>query len=78
MDWFLYDNGVRHERVKTGIISLLFLSLHVFIPLGFYNNYFRILLSIVLKPSDHNEIKPPIGKILSKNKPIRHYSRAHL
>ena len=22
MDWFLYDNGLRHERVKEQIISL--------------------------------------------------------
>ena len=21
MDWFLYDNGVRHERVKDGIVK---------------------------------------------------------
>ena len=23
MDWFLYDNGLRHERVKTKIIIVI-------------------------------------------------------
>ena len=27
MDWFLYDNGLRHERVKDVVMS------HVFLPI---------------------------------------------
>ena len=26
MDWFLYDNGLRHERVKPGFYTALFLN----------------------------------------------------
>ena len=28
MDWFLYDNGLRHERVKNSIL-FLYTILHV-------------------------------------------------
>ena len=26
MDWFLYDNGLRHERVKFLLFSITFLN----------------------------------------------------
>ena len=56
---------------KTGTICLLFLSPHVFTALKCDSNHFDILK--IVKPRDHNEIKPPIGKIIRKYKPIRHY-----
>ena len=58
---------------ETGTICLLFLSSHVFTALEFDSNHFGILLGIIVKPRNHNEIKPPIGKIFWKYKPIRHY-----
>ena len=46
-----------------------------FTALEFDSNRFGILLSKIVKPRDrnHDEIEPPIGKILRKNIPIRHY-----
>ena len=58
---------------KTGIISPLSISSYIFTPLEFDSSHFGILLSKAVKPRDHNEIKPPIRKIFSKYKPIRHY-----
>ena len=58
---------------KTGTICLLFLPSHVFTALEFDGNHFGILLWKIVKPRDHNEIKPPIGKIFWKYKTIRHY-----
>ena len=58
---------------KTSTICLLFISSHVFTTLEFDSNHFGILLWKIVKPRDHNEIKPPIGKIFRKCKPIRHY-----
>ena len=60
---------------KIGTICLLFLFSHAFTALEFDSNRFGILLSKIVKPRDHNhdEIEPPIGKILRKNIPIRHY-----
>ena len=55
---------------KTGTVGLLFLSWHVFNALEFNSNHFGILLWKIVKPRDHNEIKPPIGKIFWKYKPI--------
>ena len=47
-----------------------FLSSLVFTPLEFHSNYFGILLWKLVKPSEHNESKPPIRKIFQKYKPI--------
>ena len=47
---------------KIGTLCLPILSLHIFTTLEFNSNYFDILLRKVVKPRDHNEIKPPIGK----------------
>ena len=58
---------------KTGTNGLLFLSSHVFNALEFDSNHFGILLWKIVKPRNHNEIKPPIGKIFWKYKPIRYY-----
>ena len=45
-----------------------FLSSDVFNTFKLDKNYFDILV----KPRDHNEIKPPIGKIFQKFKLIRY------
>ena len=58
---------------KTSTLRLPFLSSHVFTALEFGSNHFGILLWKIVKPRDHNEIKPPIGKIFKKYKTIRHY-----
>ena len=58
---------------KTGTIFLLFLPSHVLTALEYDGNHFGILLWKIVKPRDHNEIKPPIGKIFRKYKTIRHY-----
>ena len=85
MNWFLYDNGLCHERVKICTLCLLFLSSHIFIALEFDSNHFGVLLWKLVNPRDHSEIKPPIGKIFRKYKPIRYICycpenncRAHL
>ena len=52
---------------------LLFLSSQVFIALEFDGNHFDILLWKIVKPRDHNEIKPPIRKAFRKYNLIRHY-----
>ena len=57
---------------KTGTVCLLFLSSHIFTDLEFDRNHFGILFWKIVKPRDHNEIKPPIGKIFRKYKVIRH------
>ena len=54
---------------KTSSIWFLFLSSHVFTALEFDSNHFGILLWKIVKPRDHNEIKPPIAKIVRKYKP---------
>ena len=51
---------------KTGTLCLLSLSSHVFPALEFDNNCFGMLLWKAVKPHDHNETKPPIGKIFRK------------
>ena len=51
---------------KTNTICLLFLSSDVFTTLELDSNHFDILLWKIVKPCDHNEIKPPIGKNISK------------
>ena len=48
-----------------------FLILHVFTCI--YILHFGILLREIVKPRDHDEIKPPVTKIFRKYKPIRHY-----
>ena len=58
---------------KTATICLLFSSSHAFTALEFDSNHFHILFGKIVKPPDHNEIKPPVGKIFRKYKPIRHY-----
>ena len=65
---------------KTGTICLLFSSSLLFTA---WKNLEAIILVFFLeKQQNHNEIKPPIPKILQKYKPIRHYfempRRAHL
>ena len=57
MDWFLYDIGLRHKRIKTGSVCLLFLSSHVFTALEFHSNHFGILRWKIVKPQDHDETK---------------------
>ena len=47
---------------KTDPIYILFLSSHVFTALEFDSNHFGVLLWKIVKPRDHNEIKPSIGK----------------
>ena len=66
---------IRFRTLKVNLLSLifLFLSLHVFTGLEFDSNHFGFLLWKMVKPRDHNEIKPTIGKIFRKYKPIRHY-----
>ena len=39
MDWFLYDNGFRHERVKH--------RLHVILKFGFFNAY-RVIQILIM------------------------------
>ena len=51
--------------------SFIFPCIHR--ALEFDSNYFSIVPWKMLKPRDHNETKPPIGKIFQKYKPIRHY-----
>ena len=58
---------------KTGAICFLFSSSHVFTALEFDSNHFGILLWKIVKPCGYNEIKPPIGKIFRKYKPIRNF-----
>ena len=57
--------------IKTDTLCLLFFSWRVFPALEFDSNYFGILLWELVKPREHNEIEPPIGKIFRKCKPIR-------
>ena len=58
---------------KIGTICIFFFSSHVFTALEFDSNHFGILIWKVKKPRDHNKIKPPIGKVFQKYKPIRYY-----
>ena len=53
---------------KTDTVCLLFLPSHAFTTLEFASNHFGILLWKIVRPCDHNEIKPPIGKIFRKCK----------
>ena len=46
---------------------------HAFTTLECDSNYFVILLWKIIKPYEHNKIKPPIGKLFHKYKPITHY-----
>ena len=57
---------------KTVTIYFLFLTVHIFSGLEFASDSSDILFWKIVKPRDHNEIKPPIGKIFRKYKPIRH------
>ena len=45
--------------LKQVQISSFFLSPYVFTALAFYSNHFGILHWKIVKPRDHNEIKPP-------------------
>ena len=47
---------------KTGTVCLLSLSSHAFTALELDCNHFGILLWKIVKPCDHNKIKPPIEK----------------
>ena len=53
---------------KTATVCLLSSSSHVFTALGFASNHFGVLLWKIVKPCDHNEIKPAIGKVFRKYK----------
>ena len=59
--------------IQTGTLCLPFLSSHIFIALEINSDYFGILPWKIVKPRDHNEMEPPIGKIFRKYEPIRHY-----
>ena len=48
---------------ETDTIYILFLSSHVFTALEFDSSHFGVLLWKIVKPRDHNEIKPSIGKM---------------
>ena len=43
MDWFLYDNGLRHERIKSSL-SLTFLRLERRVFLKNFEKYFFDIL----------------------------------
>ena len=58
---------------KTGTIFPRVLSSHTFTTLEFDSNHLGTLLWKVVKPCEHNEIEPPIGKLLRKYKPLRSY-----
>ena len=58
---------------NTGTLSLLSFSWHILTVSEFDINYFDILFWKIVKPRDHNEIKPPVGKIFRKYKPIIPY-----
>ena len=60
--------------IKTNSICFIFLSPHIFTALEFDSILFHILLWKIVKPRDHNEMKPPMRKIFQKYKPIQHYS----
>ena len=60
--------------IKTNTICLIFLSPHIFTALEFNGIHFDILLWKIVKPRDHNEIKPPMRKIFQKYKTTQHYS----
>ena len=45
MDWFLYDHGVRHEKVKLNVAALYIL---VKFNLFFYYYYFFISRHIIV------------------------------
>ena len=69
-----FDINLSTYYMKTGAICLLVLSSYVFTALMFDSNHFGILLWKIVKPRDYNEIKPPIGKIYRKYKPMINYS----
>ena len=50
-----------------------FLCSYIFATLEFDSNYLVSFLWNIVKLPDHSEVKPPIGKIFWKYKPIRHY-----
>ena len=58
---------------KTGTIWRVFLTSNIFTALEFDSNHFGVVLWKKIKPREPNEVKPPIGKIFRKHKPIRHY-----
>ena len=66
-----YFLNITLKRAST--VCLLFSSSHVFANLKCNSNHFGILLWKIVKPSDHNEIQPPIRKILQKHETIKHY-----
>ena len=33
VDWFLYDNGLRHERVLTSLIRYIYINFHSYGPI---------------------------------------------
>ena len=51
---------------KAGTLYLLLFCSHVLTALEFDSSYFVILLWKIVKTREHNEIKPPVGKIFQK------------
>ena len=64
-------NWLEIVLIASFTILLLFLSLHVFTALEFDCNHLGILLWKRVKPCDHTEIKPPIGKVFGIYKPVK-------
>ena len=60
---------------KTGAVCFFFIFTCIYRFRIWKKNRFGILLWEIVKAPDHNEIKPPNGKIFQKYKPIRHYYR---
>ena len=47
MDWFLYDNGLRHERVKVAESQLSFLMKNNIINVEKYNSYCVLVCALI-------------------------------
>ena len=59
------------------MICFFLLSSHVFTILEFDSNHFGILLWKMVKPCDHNEVKPPIEKIFWKYNYYNKYNKVY-
>ena len=73
LTYYSLKSNFSKYRLKTGTLCLLFLFSHIFTDLEIDSNYFGILVWKILKSRDHNEIKPPIGKIFQKCKLVKYY-----
>ena len=54
MDWFLYDRGSRHEKVKQNINHPLSFKQNINLPLGFI---YQIPLLIFFAQNDYKNYK---------------------